>query len=95
MNEQERMKLKKGGRTLKTNPSIHRYVFRLNDEENARFLTLFEASGANNKAQLITSILFQRPVKSVKVDMAAMDYYTKLTTFYGQFRAVIGILKLV
>lgn len=70
------------------NPSIHRYVFRLTDEENAKFLSLFDASGADNKAQFITSILFQRPIKSVKVDMAAMDYYTRLTTFFGQFRAV-------
>lgn len=78
----------KGGRNFKKNPSIHRYVFRLTDEENAKFLSLFEASGADNKAHFVTSILFEKPIKTVKVDMAAMDYYMRLTTLYGQFRSV-------
>ncbi len=88
MSEHTRNKPNKGGRHPKKDPSIHRYVFRLTDEENAKFLSLFEASGANNKAQFVTSLLFQKPIKSVKVDMAAMDYYTRLTTFFGQFRAI-------
>jgi hypothetical protein len=78
----------KGGRNPKKNPSIHRYVFRLTDEENAKFLSLFEASGADNKAHFVTSILFEKQIKTVKVDMAAMDYYMRLTTLYGQFRSV-------
>ncbi len=88
MSEQEKKKQNKGGRNPKVNPAVHRYVFRLTDEENAKFLSLFEMSGADNKAQFVTSLLFQKPIKSVKVDMAAMDYYTRLTTFFGQFRAV-------
>ncbi|MBS1740499.1 conjugal transfer protein MobA [Elizabethkingia miricola] len=88
MSEQEKKKQNKGGRNPKVNPAVHRYVFRLTDEENAKFLSLFETSGADNKAQFVTSLLFQKPIKSVKVDMAAMDYYTRLTTFFGQFRAV-------
>ena len=87
INEHEKKKYK-GGRNPKINPAIHRYVFRLTDEENARFLSLFEKSGADNKAHFITSILFDKPIKSVKVDMAAMDYYIRLTTFFSQFRAV-------
>lgn len=78
----------KGGRNFKKNPSIHRYVFRLTDEENAKFLSLFESSGADNKAHFVTSILFEKPIKTVKIDMAAMDYYMRLTTLYGQFRSV-------
>ncbi|OJW45700.1 MAG: hypothetical protein BGO56_00545 [Sphingobacteriales bacterium 48-107] len=88
MNKQQKKIQHKGGRNPKANPSIHRYVFRLTDEENAKFLSLFEASGADNKAQYVTSLLFEKPVKTVKVDMAAMDYYTRLTTLFGQFRAV-------
>lgn len=88
MNEQQNNKQHKGGRNLKKNPSIHRYVFRLTEEENAKFLSLYEASRADNKAHFITSILFERQIKTVKVDMAAMDYYMRLTTLYGQFRAV-------
>lgn len=88
MNEQEKKKQNKGGRNPKVNPAVHRYVFRLTDEENTKFLSLFEMSGADNKAQFVTSLLFQKPIKSVKVDMAAMDYYIRLTTFFGQFRSV-------
>lgn len=88
MEETNNRKHNKGGRPEKANPSIHRYVFRLTDEENARFLTLFEASGANNKAQYVTSLLFERTIKSVKIDASAMDYYTRLTALYGQFRGI-------
>ena len=84
---QQNKKQHKGGRNPKKDPSIHRYVFRLTDE-NAKFLSLFEASGAHNKALFITSLLFEKQIKIVKVDMAAMDYYMRLTTLYGQFRAV-------
>jgi len=88
MNENEKKKHKRGGRKPKADPSIHRYVFRLTDEENSKFLSLFEASGADNKAQFVTSILLEKPIKSVKVDMAVMDYCIRLTNFFGQFRAI-------
>lgn len=88
MENQQNKKQRKGGRNPKKNPSIHRYVFRLTDQENAKFLSLFETSGAHNKALFITSLLFEKQIKTVKVDLAAMDYYMRLTTLYGQFRAV-------
>ena len=88
MEDQENKKQHKGGRNPKKDPSIQRYVFRLTDEENAKFLSLFEASGLDNKARFITSVLFEKQIKTVKVDMAAMDYYMRLTTLYGQFRSV-------
>ena len=88
MKKLQKKKKCKGGRPLKGNPSIHRYVFRLTDEENAKFLSLFEASGAPNKAQFVISVLFEKPIKSVKVDVATMEYYTRLTALFGQFRAI-------
>lgn len=88
MDEQQNKKQYKGGRNPKKNPSIHRYVFRLTDEENAKFLSLFEVSGADNKAQFITSVLFEKQIKTVKIDIASMDYYMRLTTLFGQFRAI-------
>ncbi|ALR29227.1 hypothetical protein ATE47_01175 [Chryseobacterium sp. IHB B 17019] len=78
----------KGGRHPKDNPSIHRHVFRLTAEENSRLLSLFEASGMNNKAKFIVSVLFGKEIKTVKLDQATTDYYMRLTTLYGQFRAV-------
>ena len=88
MEGQEENKRNKGGRNPKQDPCIHRYVFRLTDQDNTKFLSLFEISGADNKAQFITSVLFEKQIKTVKIDMAAMDYYMRLTTLHGQFRAV-------
>ena len=36
----------------------HRYVFRLDDGDNARFLALFDESGKATKAEFIVSALF-------------------------------------
>jgi hypothetical protein len=88
MDQNNRKKQNKGGRIPKGNPSIYRHVFRLTSEENTRLLSLYEASGMNNKAKFIISVLFNREIKTVKIDKAAMDYYMRLTTLYGQFRAV-------
>lgn len=81
-------KKNKGGRSPKDNPSIHRYVFRLNDQQNARFLSLYEESGMPNKARFITSLLFGKEMKSVKIDKGTIDFYMRLTSLYTQFRAV-------
>ena len=76
------------GRNKKINPASFRYVFRLNEEENNQFLSLFEQSGMKVKAHFITSLLFNREIKVVKIDKSALDYYTKLTKLYAQFRSV-------
>ena len=81
-------KQNKGGRTPKSDPSIHRHVFRLTDEENAKRLSLFEASGMPNKANFIISILFSKEMKSVKIDKGTVDFYMRLTSFHSQFRSV-------
>ena len=41
--------------------------FRLDDEDNSKFLSLFEASGVDNKAKFITSVLFSKEIKTVKL----------------------------
>lgn len=81
-------KRNKGGRKPKMNPSRNRYVFRLTDQENADFLKLFENAGTDNKAKFIVSLLFQRPLKTVVIDQAVMEYCLRLTTLFGQFRSV-------
>ncbi|SHM43625.1 MULTISPECIES: conjugal transfer protein MobA [Flavobacterium] len=79
---------KKGGRHLKKDPAVFRYSISLNAEENARFLSLFEQSGMNVMAHFITACIFQKTIKTIKIDKATMDYYMRLTTLYGQFRAI-------
>ena len=88
MEQKKNVKQNKGGRNPKTNPSIHRYVFRLTDEENAQLLSLFEASGMNNKAKFIIALLFSKEMKAVKIDKGTTDFYMRLTSLFSQFRAV-------
>lgn len=88
MNENNNKKQNKGGRTPKSDPSIHRHVFRLTDEENAKLLSLFEASGMPNKAKFIIFLLFSKEMKSVKIDKGTVDFYMRLTSFHSQFRSV-------
>ena len=77
-----------GGRKPKTDPCRNRYSFNLNDTDNARFLSLFDASGLKNKSHFISACVFNERLKVVKIDKAAMDYYMRLTTFHSQFRAI-------
>jgi hypothetical protein len=81
-------RLKQLGRKPKADPCSHHYSFKMNDEENARFLALFDESGLKNRSQFITSCIFDRRLKVVKIDKATMDYYMRLTTFHSQYRAI-------
>jgi hypothetical protein len=81
-------KPKQVGRKPKADPCRHRLAINLNDADYAQFLTLYEASGLTDKARFITSCIFSRQLKVVKIDKAAMDYYMRLTTFHAQFRAI-------
>jgi hypothetical protein len=88
MEENNQHNFRKAGRRPKKDPAVFRYSISLNAEENARFLTLFERSGMAVMAHYITACIFEKPVKTVKIDKSAMDYYMRLTTLYGQLRAV-------
>ena len=39
-------------------------------------------------AHFITSCIFDKPLKVVKIDKGVHDYYVRLTTFFGQFRGI-------
>lgn len=77
-----------GGRKPKLNKRDNRYVVRFTDEENARFLAKFDASGVHTKAKYIAAVLLNRELKTVKIDKAGQDYYMRLTTFHSQFRTI-------
>lgn len=78
----------KGGRNPKIDPAKHRYVIYLNSVDNARFLSLFEQSNEKVKGHFITACIFNKPIQVVKIDKDMQDYYMRLTTFFGQFRAI-------
>lgn len=56
MESNNQRKWKKGGRKPKIDPAVYRYSISFNSEENAKYLSLYEQSGAKNKAYFITSI---------------------------------------
>lgn len=81
-------KRSRGGRTPKKDPAVFRYTVRFNAVEHAQFLSLFELSGMQTKAHFIVARIFNEEFKVIKIDKNAVDYYTRLTTLYGQFRSI-------
>jgi hypothetical protein len=79
---------RKAGRTPKSDPAVFRYAISLNEVDNAAFLGRFDESGMTVKAHFITTCIFNKHLKVVRLDKAAIDYYMRLTTFYSQFRAI-------
>ena len=80
--------IRKAGRTPKSDPAIFRYAISLNEVENAAFIGRFDKSGMTLKAHFITASIFNKPLRVVRLDKGAMDYYMRFTTFYSQFRAI-------
>ena len=74
MEEKNRKQIKKSGRKPKIDPAVHRYS--INQSEMKVI------------AHFITACIFQKTVKTVKIDMDALDYHEKLTRFFSQFRAI-------
>ena len=79
---------RKTRRKPKTDPAVHRYVVRLNSEENGHFEIQFRKSGLKQHSKFIKAMIFGREMKVVRIDKAAMDYYIRLTNFYHQFQAI-------
>lgn len=88
VNDEKSPRRSKGGRIPKKDPAVYCCMVRFNAVDHARFLTLFERSGMRTKAHFIVSRIFGEEFKVLKIDKNAVDYYTRLTTFYAQFRAI-------
>ena len=89
MEENRKKKSTKGvGRKPKSDPAVHRYVVRLNSEENGRFNIQFQKSGLKERSKFIKTMIFDKEIKVVKIDKATMDYYIRLTNFYHQFQGI-------
>lgn len=81
-------KQKKGGRNPKVNLKSHCVMVRFDDVEWVKFLTMFERSGMQAKAVFMKNQFFGLPFKVMSVDRTLVDYYTKLSDFHAQFRAI-------
>ena len=81
-------KRKKGGRIPKRDPAVYRYTVRFSEEEHNRFLSMFEKSGVAARSVFLKAHFFGVPFRVLKVDRTMVDYYTKLSDFHAQFRAI-------
>ena len=81
-------KKSKYGRNPKLNPKTHCVMVRFDDVEWNRFLTMYEESNVYAKAVFLKAHFFGQPFRVLKVDRTLVDYYTRLSDFHAQFRAV-------
>ena len=85
MNEK---KQKRTGRSPKPDTRTHCVMVRFDSSEWNRFLTMYEKSGVYARAVFLKEHFFGRTFKVLKVDKTLVDYYTKLSDFHAQFRAI-------
>lgn len=69
----------------------YRYYVRLNEKENADFISLYERSGARTKSDFIRARLFSHTFKVITTDKSTVDFYYRLTEVNAQIRK-IGLL---
>lgn len=81
-------KEKRTGRTPKLNPKTHCVMVRFDDEEHARFLTMYERSGEYAKAVFIKARVFGEVFKVIQVDNSYPEYYAKLSDLHAQYRRI-------
>lgn len=79
---------KKGGRTPKNDPAVFRYTVRFNEEEHNRFLSMYERSGVSARSVFIKAHFFGLPFRVLTEDKNLVEYYTRLSSFHAQYRAV-------
>lgn len=80
--------LNRGGRPPKINPAVFRYVVRLDAQENEVFMSMFEKTGALNKAAFIKGVLFGKPFKVFYVDENTREFIDKLSSLNSLYRTV-------
>lgn len=81
-------KEKRTGRKPKLNPKTHCVMVRFDDEEHARFLTMYERSGEYAKAVFIKARVFGEDFKVIQVDNSYPEYYSKLSDLHAQYRRI-------
>ena len=69
----------------------YRYYVRLNEKENADFISLYERSGARTKSDFIRARLLSHTFKVITTDKSTVEFYNRLTEVNAQIRK-IGLL---
>ena len=70
------------------NPKTHCVMVRFDDEEHARFLSMYERSGEYAKAVFIKARVFGEEFKVIQVDNSYPEYYAKLSDLHAQYRRI-------
>ena len=83
-----KQKFNQGGRPPKLNPATYRYVVRFDAAENGVFLSLYEKSGATNKANFIKSVLLGKSFKVFVVDENTRIFIDKLSALNAHYRTI-------
>lgn len=78
----------KWGRHPRESRKSHCVMVRFDDGEWLRFLAMHGKSGVEARAVFLKAHFFGQPFKVLKVDKTLVDYYTKLSDFHAQFRAI-------
>ena len=78
----------KWGRHPRESRKSHCVMERFDDGEWLRFLAMHGKSGVEARAVFLKAHFFGQPFKVLKVDKTLVDYYTKLSDFHAQFRAI-------
>ncbi|GHV48621.1 hypothetical protein FACS1894181_04870 [Bacteroidia bacterium] len=79
---------KKRGRKPKADPQKFRYMFRLNDRDYKRLLSIYEHSGKRSMSAFLADCVLNKPLKVIEVNKTAIDFVMLLSSFFKQFRAV-------
>lgn len=78
----------KWGRHPKESRKTHCVMVRFDDDEWLKFLAMFERSGVYAKAVFVKARVFGDTFRVLKADKSLFDYYTRLSAFHAQYRAV-------
>lgn len=78
----------KWGRYPKESRKTHCVMVRFDDDEWLKFLAMYERSGVYAKAVFVKARVFGDTFRVLKTDKSLLDYYTKLSAFHAQYRAV-------
>lgn len=79
---------RKAGRPRKADKKTHRVAVRFTEEENIRFLTLFERSGKKTRSEFLVDKVLNTPMKIIRYDKTFHDYIVKLSSFPAQVKAI-------
>lgn len=79
---------RKAGRPRKADKKIHRVAVRFTEEENIRFLTLFERSGKKTRSEFLVDKVLNTPMKIIRYDKTFHDYIVKLSSIPAQVKAI-------